>query len=89
MSSAVIAFKSETCRPRVLAGLRLLWVAAVTLLLAACSTGGMDMGSLFSDNSGRGAPALSGIPQASPSGAKVALLLPLGASASRRASPLR
>ncbi len=80
MSSAVIAFKSETCRPRVLAGLRLLWVAAVTLLLAACSTGGMDMGSLFSDNSGRGAPAPGGIPQASPSGAKVALLLPLGAS---------
>jgi hypothetical protein len=53
----------------VLAGLRLLWVAAVTLLLAACSTGGMDMGSLFSDNSGRGAPAPGGISQASPSGA--------------------
>jgi ABC-type branched-subunit amino acid transport system substrate-binding protein len=52
----------------------------VALILAACSTGGMDMGSLFSDNSGRQAAAPGAIPQPPASGAKVALLLPLGAS---------
>ena len=80
MNAAVIAFKSKAFRRRALIPWRSLLIGLVALLLAACSTGGMDMGSLFSDSSGRQGAAPGAIPQPPASGAKVALLLPLGAS---------
>jgi len=50
VSAAVIAFKSEARRRAALVPWRSLCIALVALILAACSTGGMDMGSLFSDS---------------------------------------
>ena len=87
MNAAVIAFKSKAFLRRALIPWRSLLIGLVALLLAACSTGSMDMGSLFSDSSGRQGAAPGAIPQPPASGAKVALLLPLGASGEPHASP--
>ena len=72
MNAAVIAFKSKAFRRRAQIPWRSLLIGLVALLLAACSTGSMDMGSLFSDSSGRQGAAPGAIPQPPASGAKVA-----------------